>query len=64
MGQIMYSLLSLLHSIVIYCYKCQIVYKRFKGEGVTSVGYRVSGITAEASWVAADAVELLKRVGS
>ena len=58
MGQIMYSLLSLLHSVVIYCYKCQIVYKRFTGERVTSVGYKVSGITAETSGVAVEAVEL------
>ena len=64
MGQMMYSLLSLPHSIVIYCYKCHIVYKRFKGEGVTSVGYKVYGITAETSRVAAEAVELLKRLGS
>ena len=33
-------------------------------KGVTSVGYRVSGITTETSGVAAKAVELLKKVGS
>ena len=59
----MYLLLSLAYSIVIYCYKCQIVYKRFKGERFTSVGYKVSGITAETSGVAAEAIELLKRLG-
>ena len=41
----MYSLLTLLHSIVIYCHKFQIVYKRLKGERVTRLDYRVLNVT-------------------
>ena len=63
----MYSLLTLLHSIVIYCHKFQIVYKRLKGERGTRIGVGVecykAGITAEISRVVAAAAELLKKVG-
>ena len=41
----MYSLLTLLHSIVIYCHKFLIVYKYLKGERVTRVSYKVLNIT-------------------
>ena len=41
----MYSLLTLPHSIVIYCHKFQIVYNRLKGEGITSVDYSMLSVT-------------------
>ena len=41
----MYSLLTLLCSIVIYCHKFLIVYKYLKGERVTRVSYKVLNIT-------------------
>ena len=40
----MYSLLTLPHSIVIYCHKFQIVYRGLKGERVTRIDYRVLNI--------------------